>query len=318
MKILFTGASSYIAYWIIKELNQAGHKVTGILRKNVKDYEGIKKERVLLTSKLCKLIPDVSFGDNKFLDIVASSKWDVLCHHAAQATDPRSPDFDWLGALKGNTLNVDKVLTELKKHGNGKVIISGSLYEGNEPAGSELSFPFNKYGLSKTLTWEVFRYFGQEIGLPVGKIIFPIVFGIYEDPKLVSYLVKSWLNRETPTVRTPKYIRDNINVTLLAKAYIWYLEKFVANGRPEKFRPSGYVGPQGNFALLVAREMAPRLKVETPLDFFNQTEFPEPKIKINTDMLDHKALGWNEKKAWDTLAKYFLKIYGEKASDLNS
>lgn len=311
MKILFTGASSYIAYFIIKELNEAGHDVVAILHRNKKDYEGVKGQRVELVSKLCKLVPKVAFGDNKFLNLITNSKWDVLCHHAAKASDPRSPDFDWISALKGNTLNVGKVLTEFKKHGNGRVIVSGSLYEGNEPAGSKPSHAFNKYGLSKTLTWEVFRYFGREVGLPVGKIIFPIVFGKYEDPKFVSYLVKSWLNHETPTVKTPKYIRDNINVTLLAKTYKWYLEEFESSGNPKKFRPSGYVGSQGNFAKLVAKEMKPRLRVETPLNFFNQVEFPEPKIKKNTDSLDHKALGWDEKKAWDELAKYFLKIYSK-------
>lgn len=315
MKILFTGTSSYIAYWIIKELSEAGHEVTGILRKNPQDYEGVKRERVELVSKLCKIEPNISFGDDKFLDLITSSKWDVLCHHAAEAADPRSPDFDWLGALKGNTLNVGKVLTEFKKHGNGSVIVTGSLYEANEPAGSEPAHAFNKYGLSKTLTWEVFRYFGREVGLPIGKIIFPIVFGKYEDPKFVSYLAKSWLNHETPTVKTPKYIRDNINVTLLAKAYKWYLEEYISNGRPEKFRPSGYVGSQGNFASIVAKEMRPRLKVETPIDLFNQTEFPEPKIKFNTDKLDHKTLGWDEKEAWDELADYFLKNYGKKANN---
>lgn len=309
MKILFTGASSYIAYWIIKELREAGHEITAILRRKPQEYEGIKKERVELVIKLCKVVPEISFGDDKFLDLIKSSSWDLLCHHAAEATNPRSPDFDWLGALKGNTLNVDKVLTELKKHGNGKVIISGSLYEGNEPSGSKPAHAFNRYGLSKTLTWEVFRYFGREIGVPVGKIIFPIVFGIYEDPKFVSYLVKSWLEGITPTVRTPKYVRDNINVTLLAKAYKWYAEEFVSTGRPEKFRPSGYTGTQGDFAKRVAREMKKRLKINCPLDFFDQKEFPEPKVKKNTDKLDYKALGWDESKAWDELADYFRQLY---------
>ncbi|MGB6882273.1 MAG: NAD(P)-dependent oxidoreductase [Microgenomates group bacterium] len=309
MKILFTGTSSFIAYWIIKELKEAGHEVTGILRRNPKDYEGIKKERVKLVSELCKIVPGVSFGDDKFLDLIKSSSWDVLCHHAAQATNPRSPDFDWLGALKGNTSNIEKVLEEFKNCGGKHLIITGSLYEANEPAGSKPLDAFNKYGLSKTLTWEVFRYFCRAHDIKLGKLILPIVFGMYEDPKFVSYLVKSWLKNETPVVKTPKYIRDNINVTLAAKTYKWYLETFVSAESPAKFRPSGYVGSQGDFAKLVARELGPRLKIECPLEFFDQVEFPEPKIKKNTHILDHKALGWNESHAWDELAEYYLKIY---------
>lgn len=202
-------------------------------------------------------------------------------------------------------------MEEFKKHGGNSIIITGSLYEANEPAGSEPLDAFNKYGLSKTLTWEVFRYFGREVGIKVGKVIAPIVFGKYEDPKFVAYLVKSWFKKEIPTVNTPKYVRDNINVTLLAKAYKTYLETFVSSGTPAKHRPSGYVGSQGNFASLVAQELGPRLNLKCPLNFFNQTEFPEPKIKINTDRLDYKALGWNESEAWDELADYYLKIYGK-------
>lgn len=309
MKVLFTGTSSYIAYWIIKELSEAGHEVTGILRKGIDDYEGVKRERVELTSKLCKIVPGVSFGDDKFLKLIKSSKWDVLCHHAAEAKDPRSPDFDWLGALKGNTSNIEAVLKEFKAAGGKYLILTGSLYEAAYEDESPLSQAFNKYGLSKTLTWQVFRYFCHAEGVNLGKIVFPIVFGIYEDPKFVSYLVKSWLNHETPMVKTPKYIRDNINVTLVAKAYKWYLEKFTSTGTPDVYKPSCYVGTQGDFAKKVAEEMAPRLKVGCPLDFFDQTEFPEPREKTNTEKLYYKVLGWDEKKAWDELAEYFLKLY---------
>jgi UDP-glucose 4-epimerase len=312
MKILFTGASSYIAYWIIKELDEKGHEVTAILRKSPKDYEGIKRERVDLVSKHCKIVNNVSIGDDKFLELVRSEKWDALCMHAAVATDPRSPEFDWLSALSGNTKNVEKIFEEFKKAGGNSIIVTGSLYEAGGVAGTEPLEAFNRYGLSKTLTWETFRYFAKEFDVNLGKIVFPIVFGMYEDPKFVSYLVRTWYAGETPTVRTPKYVRDNIEVTLLAKAYRDYLEKFVKTGSPKKFYPSQYSGPQGDFARRVAREMAPRLGIDCPVEFNDQTEFPETKIKINTDMLDYKELGWDEKRAWDDLAKYFEKLYAKQ------
>lgn len=256
--------------------------------------------------------PKCFFWNEKFLKLVKSQKWDALCLHAAQATDPRSPEFDWLGALEGNTKNVEKVFKEFKEAGGKNIIVTGSLYEADESSGKLPLEAFNRYGLSKTLTWHVFRYFAKEFDLNIGKIIFPIVFGIYEDPKFVSYLVRTWFARETPTVRTPKYVRDNINVTLLAKAYYDYLEKFIKTEMPLKFYPSQYTGPQGNFARIVARELGPRLKIETPLEFNDQTEFPETKIKINTDMLDYKKLDWDEEKAWHDLTEYFLKIYYPK------
>ena len=36
-----------------------------------------------------------------------------------------------------------------------------------------------------------------------------------------------------------------------------------------------------------------------------QYEFPEPRIRINTDTADGNALNWNELNAWDDMAAYY-------------
>jgi len=36
-----------------------------------------------------------------------------------------------------------------------------------------------------------------------------------------------------------------------------------------------------------------------------QTDFPEPRVRINTDFPDVDAMGWNESTAWDSLADYY-------------
>jgi hypothetical protein len=38
-----------------------------------------------------------------------------------------------------------------------------------------------------------------------------------------------------------------------------------------------------------------------------QTAFPEPRVRINTDVLNADALGWDESAAWDDLADYYLR-----------
>ena len=41
------------------------------------------------------------------------------------------------------------------------------------------------------------------------------------------------------------------------------------------------------------------------MDLAEQTEFTEPRIRVNTDPLDTSALGWSEAEAWDELASYY-------------
>jgi hypothetical protein len=45
-----------------------------------------------------------------------------------------------------------------------------------------------------------------------------------------------------------------------------------------------------------------------PYDGRTQTEFPEPRIRINTDHFDSKTLNWNETTAWDELADYYTQL----------
>ena len=52
-----------------------------------------------------------------------------------------------------------------------------------------------------------------------------------------------------------------------------------------------------------------RLSVRAELDFVNQTDFPEPRMRINADRLDSAALGWSEASAWDGLAAYYRATY---------
>ena len=72
------------------------------------------------------------------------------------------------------------------------------------------------------------------------------------------------------------------------------------------FNPSQYRGSQREFATRVSSEMEPRLGRPCPVEFAHQTEFPEPRVRVNTDELDVGALEWNERQAWDELADFYL------------
>ena len=42
----------------------------------------------------------------------------------------------------------------------------------------------------------------------------------------------------------------------------------------------------------------------------NQTEFSEPRTRINTNYCDAGILDWSETAAWDKLAAYYAELFG--------
>jgi nucleoside-diphosphate-sugar epimerase len=306
MRILFTGSSSFTGYWFVNELASAGHEVVAIFRGSAESYECIRRERVERLEPKCRRVFGCSFGDSRFLDLIRSgADWDVLCHHAADVTDYRSPDFDVLGGVANNSKDLPSVLDALRGQGCRTVLLTGSVFENDEGAGSEDLPAFSPYGLSKGLTAQVFRYRTAACGMRFGKFVIANPFGPFEEPRFTSYLLQSWLRGETPRVNTPAYVRDNIHVSLLAKAYVDFVERLVDGTGPEKINPSGYVESQGTFAKRLSDEMRPRLELPCELELREQIDFPEPRARFNTDIPDARALGWSEKRAWDEFADYY-------------
>lgn len=311
MRILFTGASSFTGYWFARCLAAAGHEVVAIMRKPVEQYQGVRRARVERLEGTCRLVAGCAFGDSAFLNLVASeSSWDVLCHHAADVTDYRSPEFKYLEATAGNTLNIREVLRRLGELGCRRVVATGSVFEGGEGAGSQGLRSFSPYGLSKELSWRIIEYFATTAGLSLGKFVIPNPFGPYEDPRFAHYLLDTWTKGGTATVRTPAYVRDNIHVSLLAKSYVRFVETLSSSGGVTRLNPSGYVESQGAFALRFTDQMRRRLALECRLELAHQVEFTEPRMRINTDPVDGESLGWDEESAWSELADYYSQAYG--------
>ena len=308
MKILLTGGSSFTGTWFIKELAAAGHAVTAIYRKPLVDYgDDLRRQRVARASRLCRTVHGCAFGDASFMKLVEEGGWDLLCHHAADVTNYKSPDFDPIKALANNTHALQAVLHSLMASGCTKVLLTGSFFEGGEGAGSQGLPDFSAYGLSKALTAQVFRYYCAQAGVALGKFVIPNPFGPHEEPRFTTYLVKTWLAGGTPACSSPAYVRDNIHVSLLAKAYVRFAETLASASTPSdtKFNPSGYAESQGAFTLRVAQEMRPRLNLPCLVELKRQTEFPEPRVRINTDTLQYEELGWDESAAWDDYARYY-------------
>jgi UDP-glucose 4-epimerase len=305
MKILFTGGSSFTGSWFIRELAAAGHEVTAVFRRQAEDYpDAVRRRRVALAAAAGRPVYGCSFGDGRFLALIAEGGWDLLCHHGADVTNYKSPDFDAIAALANNARNLPAVLDALGAVGCRRVLLTGSVFEGGEGAGSQGLPDFSPYGLSKALTAQAFRFYCARAGIGLGKFVIPNPFGPYEEPRYTAYLMTSWLAGATPACSSPSYVRDNIHVSLLAKVYARFAGEFPAAGF-SRINPSGYVESQGAFTLRMAREMRPRLGLPCPVELKKQVDFPEPRVRINTDPPDADALGWDESAAWDEMARYY-------------
>lgn len=307
MKILFTGGSSFTGYWFIKELAAAGHEVVAVFRRKLDDYpEELRQARIGALKDICRPVFGTSFGDDQFLALIKGANWDFFCHHGADVTNYKSPDFDVTAAVENNTHRLPVVLDSLMHKGCRKIALTGSVFENDEGAGSADLRAFSPYALSKAFTWQLFRYQTQARQMTLGKFVIPNPFGPYEEPRFTHYLMKCWSSKTSAVVSTPSYVRDNIHVSLLAKAYSSFIAK-LADG-VSKFNPSGYVETQGAFTARVANEIQKRLKLPCHYELKTQTEYAEPRVRINTDWVDATGLGWSESKAWDGMADYYAKL----------
>jgi nucleoside-diphosphate-sugar epimerase len=303
MKILFTGASSFTGFWFVRTLAAAGHQLVCPVTRSLDDYTEVRRRRVELLRPLCRFVPGTTFGVENFLAL-AGEKFDLLCHHAAEMTNYRSPDFDALQALQRNSLNARAVLKALQC----PVVLTGSVFENDEGAGEgdEPLRAFSPYGLSKGLTFQYFRHYCHAADVTLGKFVIPNPFGPFEEPRFTAFLMKNWKAGKPAEVKTPDYLRDNVHADLLADAYVKFAEKTATAGEPLlKTNPSGYVEKQGEFAQRVAREVKSRLGWTCELKLAKQEDFSEPLDRHNTEPAAALAPGWNESKAWDAFAQFY-------------
>ena len=91
-------------------------------------------------------------------------------------------------------------------------------------------------------------------------------------------------------------------------AYNSMIEDTVESEKETILNPSFYAESQADFAYRFAREMSPRLGCECEIELLHQQTFLEPTKRINKNPLNPKRWSWDEKRAWDDLAEYYLKL----------
>ncbi len=289
-----TGGSSFTGLWFARELKARGHELTLTLRRGRGEYEGIRGRRVNLLEALGHCVYGTRFGDPTFLELLQGG-WDLLALHGAEVTNYRSTKFDVAAALASNVHSASEVfLRDIPR-----VIVTGSLFEGGEGAGSDGLPDINPYGLSKRLTSEVLKFYARRSGVRFQKFVIPNPFGPFESERYTGYVIESWRRGTVPECHTPGWVRDNIPVQLLARAYAWCCEE-----GPDHFGPSGYVERMGEFVARMARELSPRLGVACPFICSGEPALGQPAVRINVDSCDF--LPWSESRWWDELADFYL------------
>src|SRR5262249_14798361 len=112
MRILFTGASSFTGHWFVIQLAERGHEVWATFtRASAGEYgSDVRGQRVgRIIGKCCPNF-GCRFGDEAFVQLLCDQRFDLLCHHAADVTNYRSPDFDVASAVANNTFRANEVL----------------------------------------------------------------------------------------------------------------------------------------------------------------------------------------------------------------
>lgn len=306
MKILLTGGSSFTGAWFARTLAERGHDVVMVLRGSPNKYDLSRRRRFDWVAPMVRVVETAPFGSERFISCIRSEgPFDVLCHHAAEATNYRSFDFDALTATGHNTRELVSTLKALREtNSRACVVATGSAFEADEGMGST-SEAFSPYGLSKSLTWQMQRYYCQALGVPLRKFVIPNPFGPYEEARFTSYLIRRWKEGKVAVVKTPDYVRDNIHIDLLSHCYAQFVGRDVSIHGNSKFAPSGYIESQGSFARRFAEEMQARLAHACPVELATQTDFGEPMIRVNTTPAKPMVENWREEEAWERVASFY-------------
>jgi nucleoside-diphosphate-sugar epimerase len=299
MRVLFTGVSSFTGLWFARALKAAGCEVVAPTRAAGYD-DPLRRARLAEAAKLAEIVPAAPFGSPGFLDLLARG-FDVLCHHAAEAANHKSPDFDVERAVAGNTFNAAATLQAAQAAGVQRLVLTGSAFEEGEGRGTEPLAAFSPYGLSKTLTARAFQAECARAGLPMVKFVVPNPFGPYEAQTFQRAVMTRWREGQAVNVSHPLYGRDNAPVDLLGRVYA----KAVAGALGAHVSPSVYAGRVGDFFERMARETRARTGWACALSLAERQQSNEPLERYNLQPIDPADYGWSDSAFWDAYAAYY-------------
>jgi nucleoside-diphosphate-sugar epimerase len=303
LRVLLTGASSFSGLWIAEALAAGGHSVVAVARGG--GYaDPLRAARMERVGRVAEVVLDAPFGSDAFLAVLDHrGPFDVLALHGAEVGDYKSPSYDLEAAVAANTFNTPAVLAAAKGVGASRVVLTGSVFEPGEGKGTEPLVSFSPYGTSKARTEEVLRPQVEAAGLDYAKFVIPNPFGPWEEKRFQRLVMTRWSKGEAVHIDQALYVRDNIPVDLLARAYA----ATAAGAFGAYCAPSCYAEPVGTFFQRMAREVRIRTGWACALTLAETQAFVEPWIRTNRTELDTAALGWSEPAFWDAYVDHYAR-----------
>ena len=113
-------------------------------------------------------------------------------------------------ATQQNTTNLRAVLARLAMNGCRAVVFTGSVFEPHEGKGDPECRAFSPYGLSKHMSFELFRLECRRVEIRLRKFVIPNPFGPYEELRFTSHAVRecqrcSSVRNESSTIRSSRW-----------------------------------------------------------------------------------------------------------------
>jgi nucleoside-diphosphate-sugar epimerase len=299
MRVLLTGVSSFTGLWFARALKAAGCEVVAPLR--AAGYEDpLRRARMAEAAKIAEIVPAAPFGSPAFLEVLGRG-FDVLCHHAAEAANHKSPDFDVERAVAGNSFNAAATLAAARAAGVRRLVLTGSAFEEGEGRGTGPLAAFSSYGLSKTVTARIFQSECERVGLPMVKFVVPNPFGPYEAQTFQRAVMTRWRDGQPVQVSHPFYGRDNAPADLLGQVYA----RAATGALGAHVSPSVYAGPVGDFFQRMANEVRARTGWACALSLAERQDSTEPLERYNLQPVDPEDYSWSESAFWDAYAAYY-------------
>jgi UDP-glucose 4-epimerase len=313
--VLLTGGTSFSGLWFARALKDSNYRVIALVRRPCSDYSGLRRERARELSRIADDVVVGDFGSPEMSAAASKRSIVLLCHHASVVENYKDPHFSILSALASNTNNIADSLMKMSGEGLRGCVYTGTFFEAGEggvPGNPSAASP---YALSKQLSAQIIRFWTEHLGLAFGRYIVPTPFGPYEEPRFASYLARTWLAGDVPTVRAPAYVRDYVPVDLMAKDYAKFCGRLLKENAAGALqcRPSYFPDTNLAFANWLARELSPRFDLACEVAVAAQQDFTEPLTAVNCDRLDPASFNWDESVFFDELAKFYEDQLSEEA-----
>ncbi|MFE6965599.1 NAD-dependent epimerase/dehydratase family protein [Agromyces sp. NPDC057679] len=310
VRLLMTGATSFSGAWMARACAEAGIEVHAAIRSDRAAYDGVRSHRLAMLGGSVTLHPGAVHRAGALAALIAEVGADVVGYHGYPMEGFRSPDYDALGAAAALTADLDAELAAAADAGSA-IVYTGTVYEPGPVAGAEARAAVSAYGLSKRVAYERLRLAGSRAGVPVHRFVIPNPFGPLEEGRFGNHLATAWGRGETPVVRTPRLVRDNIPVRELAVRYAAFV--LAGDGRAASLEPSGYIESQFGFAGRLAEAVGVRLGRVLPLEALWDAPVEEPLVVVN-DGRTSASFAANESAYWDEYAEHLRQLMAVSGS----